>query len=170
LTLSSSHQRTTTINMSDEIQATSGGFGSQRNSKSSAPGQDVEVAQEAACNNDVASGAPPTNANSSPDAAAPTKEVPWAADNTSIVNGRDESVMADVDDMKNNCYFLFPDWKTRQSKFWMLLILAAIIATSGVVGNSAATVIGASESSSLEKETTTKLHSHLCFRTVWNEQ
>ena len=70
-----------------------------------------------------------------------TKNVPWA----SVQHGRDEGVIASVDDMKDGVYFLYPDWKTRQSKFWMLLLLAAVIATAGVVGESTATVIGASE-------------------------
>lgn len=70
-----------------------------------------------------------------------TKDVPWM----SVQNGVDTSVVASIDEMKQSCYFLFPDWKTRLTRFWMLLILAAIIATAGVIGNSTATVIGASK-------------------------
>ena len=72
---------------------------------------------------------------------SPVKNVPWA----SVKHGRNESIIASIDDIKDACYFLYPDWKTRQSRFWMLLILAAIIATAGVVGDAAATVIGASK-------------------------
>mmetsp|Transcript_39285 Transcript_39285/g.94992 ORF Transcript_39285/g.94992 Transcript_39285/m.94992 type:complete len:400 (+) Transcript_39285:133-1332(+) len=68
------------------------------------------------------------------------KSVPWASVK---VSPEDESIIQEVDDIKNACYFLMPDWKTRQSKFWLLLILACIIAAAGVVGDSAATVIGA---------------------------
>lgn len=49
----------------------------------------------------------------------------------------------DLDRMKDKLFFLFPDYKQRLSKFWLLLSLAAIIAASGVVNDSSATVIGA---------------------------
>lgn len=49
----------------------------------------------------------------------------------------------DLDRMRDTVFFLYPNMKQRLTKFWLLLILAAIIATSGVVGDSAATVIGA---------------------------
>ncbi|KAL3908915.1 MAG: hypothetical protein SGARI_002845 [Bacillariaceae sp.] len=111
--------------MTDEIAQQAGGFGAQANSVSFAPGS-----QEG---NDVEGAPGPKDAGSAENSpASPKKEIPWGV-NSSIRNGRDESVMADVDDMKNNCYFLFPDWKTRQSKFWILLILAAIIATAVIV-------------------------------------
>ena len=49
----------------------------------------------------------------------------------------------DLDRMQDKLFFLFPDYKQRLSKFWLLLSLAAIIAASGVVNDSSATVIGA---------------------------
>lgn len=49
----------------------------------------------------------------------------------------------DLASMKDAVYFLFPDRNQRLTRFWMLLILAAVIATSGIVADSAATVIGA---------------------------
>jgi hypothetical protein len=51
----------------------------------------------------------------------------------------------DLERMKDTVFFLHPDRSERFSSFWILLILAAIIATSGVVSDSAATVIGASK-------------------------
>lgn len=45
--------------------------------------------------------------------------------------------------MRNNVFFTFPDWKRRVGAYYMLIFLAAIIATSGVAADSAATVIGA---------------------------
>jgi hypothetical protein len=53
------------------------------------------------------------------------------------------SIQVDLASMKDTVYFLFPDKKDRLSRFWILLILAAIIATSGIASDSAATVIGA---------------------------
>lgn len=49
----------------------------------------------------------------------------------------------DLDDLKNTCFFLFPDRNRRLSRFWLLMVLSTIIATSGVAGDSSATVIGA---------------------------
>jgi uncharacterized hydrophobic protein (TIGR00271 family) len=49
----------------------------------------------------------------------------------------------DIDDMKDKVFFLFPDRNRRVTRFWILIILASVIATSGVAGDSAATVIGA---------------------------
>jgi uncharacterized hydrophobic protein (TIGR00271 family) len=51
--------------------------------------------------------------------------------------------VVDIESMKDAVFFLYPDMKRRLSQFWMLIILASIIATSGVAGDSAATVIGA---------------------------
>jgi uncharacterized hydrophobic protein (TIGR00271 family) len=49
----------------------------------------------------------------------------------------------DLDDMKEKVFFLFPDRNRRLTRFWLLIILASVIATSGVAGDSGATVIGA---------------------------
>ena len=49
----------------------------------------------------------------------------------------------DVASMRNAVFFDGPDQAQRISRFWMLLILAAIIASAGVVADSTATVIGA---------------------------
>lgn len=49
----------------------------------------------------------------------------------------------DVVRMRANLFFEGADVRRRQSKFWLLLVLAAIIATAGVGGDSTATVIGA---------------------------
>lgn len=51
--------------------------------------------------------------------------------------------IVDLEQMKNRVFFLFPDRNRRLSRFWLLLLLAAVIATSGVAGDSVATVIGA---------------------------
>jgi len=53
------------------------------------------------------------------------------------------SVINGLDAMKDAVFFLHPNKKDRLSSFWLLLIFAAIIATSGVLGDSPATVIGA---------------------------
>jgi uncharacterized hydrophobic protein (TIGR00271 family) len=49
----------------------------------------------------------------------------------------------DLDCMKNAVWFLFPDRNQRVSRFFLLISLAAVIATSGIAGDSPATVIGA---------------------------
>ncbi|MFC4138319.1 MULTISPECIES: DUF389 domain-containing protein [unclassified Microbacterium] len=45
--------------------------------------------------------------------------------------------------MRESVFFEGPDARHRDSRFWMLLVLASIIASAGVVGDSTATVIGA---------------------------
>ena len=50
---------------------------------------------------------------------------------------------ADVARMKDQLFFEGPDLSRRLSKFWLLLLLAGVIATAGVVADSTATVIGA---------------------------
>ena len=49
----------------------------------------------------------------------------------------------DVVRMRNQLFFEGPDIGRRLSRFWLLLVLAAIIAAAGVVADSTATVIGA---------------------------
>jgi uncharacterized hydrophobic protein (TIGR00271 family) len=49
----------------------------------------------------------------------------------------------DVARMRDNLFFEGPDISARLSRFWLLLLLAAVIATAGVVADSTATVIGA---------------------------
>lgn len=49
----------------------------------------------------------------------------------------------DVARMKDQLFFEGPDLSRRLSKFWLLLLLAGVIATAGVVADSTATVIGA---------------------------
>ena len=46
-------------------------------------------------------------------------------------------------DMRNAVFFDGPESRPRYSRFWLLLILAAVIASAGVVADSTATVIGA---------------------------
>jgi uncharacterized hydrophobic protein (TIGR00271 family) len=49
----------------------------------------------------------------------------------------------DIDHMREAVFFDGPDVKRKLSRFWILLILASVIASAGVVGDSTATVIGA---------------------------
>ena len=49
----------------------------------------------------------------------------------------------DIVRMRNNLFFEGDDISARLSRFWLLLLLSAVIATAGVVGDSTATVIGA---------------------------
>jgi len=50
---------------------------------------------------------------------------------------------ADVARMRDQLFFEGPDITRRLSRFWLLLVLAAVIASAGVVSDSTATVIGA---------------------------
>jgi uncharacterized hydrophobic protein (TIGR00271 family) len=50
---------------------------------------------------------------------------------------------ADVVRMRDQLFFEEPERARRLSRFWLLLLLAAVIASAGVVGDSTATVIGA---------------------------
>ena len=49
----------------------------------------------------------------------------------------------DLREMRDAVFFDGPDVRRRLSRFWVLLLLAAVIASAGVVGDSTATVIGA---------------------------
>jgi uncharacterized hydrophobic protein (TIGR00271 family) len=53
------------------------------------------------------------------------------------------SNQVDLDSMKDAVFFLFPDKNRRLSRFFLLIGLSSVIATSGVAGDSVATVIGA---------------------------
>jgi len=50
---------------------------------------------------------------------------------------------ADVARMRAQLFFEGDEAKRKLSRFWLLLLLAAVIASAGVVGDSTATVIGA---------------------------
>ena len=49
----------------------------------------------------------------------------------------------DIDYMREAVFFDGPEVKRKLSRFWILLVLASIIAAAGVVADSTATVIGA---------------------------
>ena len=49
----------------------------------------------------------------------------------------------DIDVMREAVFFDGPDIKRKLSRFWILLVLASVIAAAGVVADSTATVIGA---------------------------
>ena len=49
----------------------------------------------------------------------------------------------DIVRMRNNLFFEGDELSARLSRFWLLLLLSAVIATAGVVADSTATVIGA---------------------------
>jgi hypothetical protein len=49
----------------------------------------------------------------------------------------------DVDTMRQSVYFDGPEVGRKLSRFWILLVLASVIAAAGVVADSTATVIGA---------------------------
>jgi uncharacterized hydrophobic protein (TIGR00271 family) len=47
------------------------------------------------------------------------------------------------DEIRDAVYLFGADVRAKQSRFWLLLVLAAVIATTGVISDSTATVIGA---------------------------
>ena len=49
----------------------------------------------------------------------------------------------DLDRMRDQLYFEGADRRRKLSRFWLLLLLAGVIASAGVIGDSTATVIGA---------------------------
>ena len=50
---------------------------------------------------------------------------------------------ADVEQMREQLFFEGPERNRRLSRYWLLLLLAGVIASAGVVSDSTATVIGA---------------------------
>jgi uncharacterized hydrophobic protein (TIGR00271 family) len=50
---------------------------------------------------------------------------------------------ARIDEMREAVFFDGPEGPRRANRFWILLVLAAVIASAGIVGDSTATVIGA---------------------------
>src|SRR5918998_4659599 len=51
--------------------------------------------------------------------------------------------MNDVQHMRDAVFFEGPDIRQRSSRFWILIVLASVIAAAGVAADSTATVIGA---------------------------
>ena len=49
----------------------------------------------------------------------------------------------DIGQMRDQVFFEGPERQRRLSRYWLLLLLSAVIATAGVVSDSTATVIGA---------------------------
>ena len=49
----------------------------------------------------------------------------------------------DIEQMRDQVFFEGPERRRRLSRFWLLLLLSAVIASAGVVSDSTATVIGA---------------------------
>jgi hypothetical protein len=52
-------------------------------------------------------------------------------------------IHVDIEQMRDQVFFEGPERKRRLSRYWLLLLLSAVIATAGVVSDSTATVIGA---------------------------
>lgn len=74
----------------------------------------------------------------------PASDCEQGSNNSQKSNETNKSALVlDLDRMKDTAFFLFPDLHQRLSRFWILILLASIIATNGLAGDSAATVIGA---------------------------
>ena len=63
----------------------------------------------------------------------------------------------DITRMRDQLFFEGPERNRRLSRFWLLLPLAAVIASAGVVSDSTATVIGAGAGKLLHRKTASKL-------------
>jgi uncharacterized hydrophobic protein (TIGR00271 family) len=65
------------------------------------------------------------------------------------VSGQEETTVVtsltqvDIEQMRDQVFFEGPERNRRLSRYWLLLLLSAVIATAGVVSDSTATVIGA---------------------------
>jgi uncharacterized membrane protein len=58
-------------------------------------------------------------------------------------DGGDQPYPGDIEQMCGQVFFEGPERGRRLSRYWLLLLLSAVIATAGVVSDSTATVIGA---------------------------
>jgi uncharacterized hydrophobic protein (TIGR00271 family) len=90
----------------------------------------------------------PTSETKDEDSSKASEHVEEGGGNEERGGGKEEapvqsSNIVDLEKMKNQVFFLYPDRNTRLSGFWLLMILSSIIATSGVGSDSSATVIGA---------------------------
>jgi len=70
---------------------------------------------------------------------SPTENTELASSAVTTVH---ENVL-DLESMKDTVWFLYPDRNRRLSHFWILILLASVIATAGIANDSTATVIGA---------------------------
>lgn len=62
---------------------------------------------------------------------------------SSILGGRLTGEARTPDEIRDATYLFTGDVGAKQSRFWLLLVLSAAVATAGIVGDSTATVIGA---------------------------
>ena len=118
------------------------------------PADDVEEGEETTHSQPQPQSCQPSSSSQSspsvvevPSPHAVIRTTAWSKETTSQEPAQDdqdvEGVVVDLEFMKNSVYFLYPDRNQRLSRFWILLLLASVIATSGVVSDSPATVIGA---------------------------
>ena len=59
------------------------------------------------------------------------------------VSERSRGPLRTPEEVRDAVYLMTGDAAAKQSRFWLLLVLAAVIASCGVLTNSTATVIGA---------------------------